>query len=62
MITTELADDVLDRLVDMPRDDQRKALVQASIIMDNWTDISNLLICRGIVKEYYEICAILRDI
>ena len=62
MITNELADDVLDRLVDMPQDDQTMALRNAKIIMENWDEISELLTDRAIVKEYYEICAILRDI
>lgn len=61
-MTIELADDILDRLAELPTDVQNKSLRNAAIIMENWREISNLLTSRAIEREDYEICAILRDI
>jgi hypothetical protein len=59
---TELADEILTRLLELPVDVQRTSLRNAKIIMDNWAEISESLTSRAIEHEYYEVCAILRDI
>jgi hypothetical protein len=59
---TELADEILTRLLELPIDVQEKSLRNAKIIMDNWAEISESLTSRAIEHEYYEVCAILRDI
>jgi hypothetical protein len=59
---TELADEILTRLLELPVDVQEKSLRNAKIIMDNWAEISESLTSRAIEHEYYEVCAILRDI
>ena len=58
----DLVDNILDRLTELPADVQDKSLRNAKIIMDNWDEISESLTSRAIEHEYYEICAILRDI
>jgi hypothetical protein len=58
----EFVDNVLRRLLDLPTDIQEMSLRNAKIIMDNWAEISDSLTSRAIEHEYYEICAILRDI
>lgn len=58
----DLVDNILDRLLDLPVDSQHKSLRNAKVIMENWAEISNSLTSRAIELEYYEICAILRDI
>ncbi len=58
----DLVDNVLDRLIDLPEDAQIDALRQASIIMDNWSEMRDSLTSRAIDREFYELCAILRDI
>jgi len=59
---TELADEILTRLLELPVDVQRTSLRNAKIIMENWDEISESLTSRAIEHEYYEVCAILRDI
>ena len=59
---TELADDILTRLLELPVESQKNSLRNAQIIMDNWAEISESLTSRAIEHEYYEVCAILRDI
>jgi hypothetical protein len=58
----EFVDNVLRRLLELPTDIQEMSLRNAKIIMDNWAEISDSLTSRAIEHEYYEICAILRDI
>jgi hypothetical protein len=58
----DLVDNVLDRLIDLPEDAQIDALRNASIILDNWSEIRDSLTSRAIDREFYELCAILRDI
>jgi hypothetical protein len=58
----ELADEILTRLLELPVDVQKTSLRNAKIIMDNWAEISESLTSRAIEHEYYEVCAILRDI
>ena len=58
----DLVDNVLDRLIDLPEDAQIDALRNASIIMDNWSEMRDSLTSRAIDREFYELCAILRDI
>jgi hypothetical protein len=58
----EFIDNVLRRLLELPTDIQEMSLRNAKIIMDNWAEISDSLTSRAIEHEYYEICAILRDI
>ncbi len=58
----DLVDNVLDRLIDLPEDAQIDALRQASIILDNWSEMRDSLTSRAIDREFYELCAILRDI
>jgi len=58
----EFIDNVLRRLLELPTDIQDMSLRNAKIIMDNWAEISDSLTSRAIEHEYYEICAILRDI
>jgi hypothetical protein len=58
----ELVDEILTRLLDLPVDVQKKSLHNAKIIMENWTEISESLTSRAIEHEYYEVCAILRDL
>jgi hypothetical protein len=58
----EFVDNVLRRLLELPTDIQEMSLRNAKIIMDNWAEISNSLTSRAIEHEYYELCAILRDI
>ena len=59
---TGLADEILTRLLELPVDVQKTSLRNAKIIMDNWAEISESLTSRAIEHEYYEVCAILRDI
>jgi hypothetical protein len=61
-MTLDLVDDILTRLLELPVDVQEKSLRNAKIIMENWKEISDSLTSRAIDLEYYEICAILRDI
>jgi len=61
-MTLDLVDDILTRLLELPVDVQEKSLRNAKIIMGNWKEISDSLTSRAIDLEYYEICAILRDI
>lgn len=58
----DLVDNILDRLTELPADVQDKSLRNAKIIMDNWAEISESLTNRAIEREFYEVCAILRDI
>lgn len=58
----DLVDNILDRLTELPDDVQKSSLMNAKVIMENWTEISDSLTSRAIELEYYEICAILRDI
>jgi hypothetical protein len=58
----DLIDNILDRLLELPTDSQDRSLRNAAIIMENWKEISDSLTSRAIELEYYEICAILRDI
>jgi hypothetical protein len=59
---TELADEILTRLLELPVDVQRTSLRNAKIIMENWAEISESLTSRAIEREFYEVCAILRDV
>lgn len=61
-MTKELANEVIDRLVDLPIGSQADALRNAKIIMENWSEISECLTRAAIEKECYEVCAILRDL
>ena len=58
----DLVDEILDRLLDLPVDVQDRSLRNAKVIMENWTEISESLTNRAIEREFYEVCAILRDI
>lgn len=58
----DLVDNILDRLVELPINVQDKSLRNAKIIMENWAEISESLTSRAIEREFYEVCAILRDI
>ena len=58
----DLIDNILDRLTELPTDVQDKSLRNAKIIMENWAEISESLTNRAIEREFYEVCAILRDI
>jgi hypothetical protein len=58
----DLIDEVLDRLLELPAENQDSALRCASEVLDNWKEMSDKLISRAIEREFYEICAILRDI
>lgn len=58
----DFLDNILNRLIDLPINKQKESLHNASIIMDNWAEISDSLTSRAIDLEYYELCAILRDI
>jgi hypothetical protein len=58
----DLVDEILERLLDLPVDVQDRSLRNAKIIMDNWAEISESLTSRAIEREFYEVCAILRDI
>ena len=58
----DLVDNILDRLTELPADVQDRSLRNAKIIMDNWDEISDSLTSRAIEREFYEVCAILRDI
>lgn len=59
---TEFVDNVLSRLIELPDYVQVESLRNAKILMDNWNEISDSLTSRAIELEYYELCAILRDI
>lgn len=61
-MTLDLVDNILDRLTDLPDDIQKSSLQNAKVIMDNWVEISESLTNRAIEREFYELCAILRDI
>ena len=61
-MTLELIDNILDRLTDLPDYIQKESLENAAVIMENWEEISVELNSRAIDREYYELCAILRDI
>ena len=58
----DLVDEILDRLLDLPTDVQDRSLRNAKVIMENWDKISESLTSRAIEREFYEVCAILRDI
>jgi hypothetical protein len=58
----DLIDDILTRLLELPIESQKNSLLNAAIIMDNWEEMKDTLTSRAIEHEYYEICAILRDI
>lgn len=58
----DLIDNILDRLVELPINVQDSSLRNAKIIMENWAEISESLTNRAIEREFYEVCAILRDI
>jgi hypothetical protein len=58
----DFLDNILNRLIELPINKQKESLHNASIIMDNWVEISESLTSRAIDLEYYELCAILRDI
>jgi hypothetical protein len=58
----DLVDNILDRLTELPADVQDRSLRNASVIMENWKEISDSLTNRAIEREFYEVCAILRDI
>jgi hypothetical protein len=62
MMETEFVDNVLSRLIELPDYVQIESLRNAKILMDNWVEISESLTSRAIELEYYELCAILRDI
>lgn len=62
MMETEFVDNVLSRLIELPDYVQVESLRNAKILMDNWAEISESLTSRAIEHEYYELCAILRDI
>ena len=62
MMETEFVDNVLSRLIELPDYVQVESLRNAKILMDNWVEISESLTSRAIELEYYELCAILRDI
>ena len=61
-MTLDLVDNILDRLTDLPDDIQKSSLQNAKVIMDNWVEISESLTNRAIEREFYELCAILRDV
>ena len=61
-MTLDLVDNILDRLTDLPDDIQKSSLQNAKVIMENWVEISESLTNRAIEREFYEVCAILRDI
>jgi hypothetical protein len=61
-MTLDLVDNILDRLTDLPDDIQKSSLQNAKVIMENWVEISESLTNRAIEREFYELCAILRDI
>lgn len=61
-MTLDLVDNILDRLTELPDDVQKSSLKNAKVIMENWTEISESLTSRAIEREFYELCAILRDI
>lgn len=58
----DLLDNILDRLLELPTDVQDRSLRNAKVIMENWAEISKSLTSRSIEREFYEVCAILRDI
>lgn len=58
----DLVDNILDRLLELPTDVQDRSLRNAKVIMENWAEISKSLTSRAIEREFYEVCAILRDI
>lgn len=58
----DLVDEILDRLLELPTDVQDRSLRNAKVIMENWAEISESLTNRAIEREFYEVCAILRDI
>ena len=58
----DLVDNILDRLTELPADVQDRSLRNAKVIMENWAEISESLTSRAIEREFYEVCAILRDI
>jgi hypothetical protein len=58
----DFVDNILNRLLELPIDVQERSLKNAKIIMENWSEISDSLTSRAIYLEYYELCAILRDI
>ena len=61
-MTLDLVDNILDRLTELPDNVQKSSLQNAKVIMDNWVEISESLTSRAIEREFYELCAILRDI
>lgn len=61
-MTIDLVDNILNRLAELPIHIQKDSLRNASIIMENWKEISDSLTSRAIEREDYEICAILRDV
>ena len=58
----DLVDEILERLTELPIDVQDRSLRNAKVIMENWAEISESLTNRAIEREFYEVCAILRDI
>ena len=58
----DLVDEILERLTELPIDVQDRSLRNAKVIMENWAEISESLTSRAIEREFYEVCAILRDI
>lgn len=61
-MTLDLVDNILNRLAELPIHIQKDSLKNASIIMENWKEISDSLTSRAIEREDYEICVILRDV
>lgn len=61
-MTLDLVDNILDRLTELPDNVQKSSLQNAKVIMENWVEISESLTNRAIEREFYELCAILRDI
>jgi hypothetical protein len=61
-MTLDLVDNILNRLEDLPIHIQKSSLQNAKVIMENWDEISDSLTSRAIEREFYELCAILRDI
>jgi hypothetical protein len=58
----DLVDDILERLIDLPEDAQIDVLKRATVYVNNWDEMRDLLNSRAIDLEYYEVCAKLRDL
>ena len=58
----DLVDDILERLIDLPEEAQIDVLKRATVYINNWNEMRDLLTSRAIEREYYEVCAKLRDV